>query len=489
MAQTTMLLVAAADRAKHDRYRDPAVAAREIPNAQSAHLFGAYPFVHTFDPALAAAWLAKALSYTPERYDAASPAEQYRIVGDLWTAFGRFFRAANVQVYGWAPARRAFEDALGFRPPVGSYDYFRGRPRCDWDDQDKSPGMLGGAWRAEAARIYNALPGSDRDMGRYITPYEVIFGRKEDFVDEDNQGCNLGGSGRFACHAPTGEMHRYWLQGDGVLRGGSPNGYSAASGGQIGWVQRAAWNPWSGQHRVFFIPPLRWYYDLLRPLVERAQTYSVSEFVREVKRDVALANDARSREFTVTEESLPAAATREYLAAQREQASLPSIVDASGRAVAGIAAAINPLAGLVGGAVSLVASLAVRAAQSDAPRWIDVFGRFTPAFDYFAISDTIGGATAMFELLPWPEGIPEPGTHGIDAKVEETEDEKLKRVAREERARKNADRPPNTPPVTPPNGPPAQGSGGTLLTLGLLGGAGYLGWKNRAALKRAFGGR
>jgi hypothetical protein len=472
MPTVTMLLAAAADAAKHARYADPAEV-RTIRDVAAANSDDVYPFVHTFDPELAAAWLAKAMTFTVATYDTLSNEGKYEYTRKLWVAVGNVFKALNVRMYGWEPFRLIMERVLG-APPRDSAQYVRGKPA------DELPGRYGGAWREDAIRFWAQAQGHRAYGGG---PETVVFGRKQDFAI-DSMGCNIlvadgapyGNSVpgiADTCQNPTGEAHRLWWQSNGSERGGNGDMYRQASSGFTGYVAEqqdagvgsgfdALGRSVSGArlpNRLFWIPPLRAYFDLG---VEVAQTLdaavratSLVEFVRNVRRDVILRNRDVEREFHIPVDRLPGAATELYRQEVQDQMVTTGLVDAAGRAIAGIAGTINPVAGIITGAVSMLTSAAVRAVLGRPERFIDVFGRPTPAYEVFAQSDSVGGIMGVLRNVPWPEGVPKPADY--DAKVR-AEKERLAYEASKQ-AQRDRDRQgsfPAQPPPRPPPPPPPQ---------------------------------
>lgn len=515
MPTVTMLLAAAADAAKHARYADPAEV-RTIRDVAAANREDVYPFVHTFDPELAAAWLAKAMTFTVAGYDALSNEGKYEYTRQLWVAVGNVFKALNVRMYGWEPFRLIMERLLG-APPRDSDEYLRGKPA------DELPGRYGGAWREDAIRFWAQAQGHSPYRGG---PETVVFGRKQDFAI-GSMGCNIlvadgapyGNSLpgiADTCQNPTGEAHRLWWQSNGSERGGNGDMYRQASGGFTGYVAEqqdagvgsgfdALGRSVSGArlpNRLFWIPGLRAYFDLglevAQTLDAAVRATSLVEFVRNVRRDVILRNRALENRYSVPVDRLPAEAVRRYEREVQDQMVTTGLVDAAGRAVAGIAGTINPVAGIIAGAVSLVTSAAVRAAIGSPGRYIDVLGRPTPAYEVFAQSDSVGGIMGVLRNVPWPEGIPRPSDYDARmlAEKERLAHEASKQAQRDRDRQGSAPAQPPPRPPPPPRGGSGDGGGdgggdgvGTLLALGALGGAGYLAWKQRAALKRALGGR
>lgn len=492
----TMLLVAAARENDQVRYADPNEV-RALTSVANANARGIYPFVHTFEPELALAWLTRALTYTPAGYEARNDEGKYEYTLGLWTAVGNFFRAANLRMYGWEPLRLAFERVLG-APPRGTPEYLRGKI------VDRLPGRYGGAWRVDAVRLYAAAAPSEAAL----VPDAVTFGLPRDFA-LDSMGCNISVSEAQAeagygssvpgvndtCTNPTGEQHRLWWQSNGVVRGNKADLYRTASSGRTGWVS----NPvvyFPNDRRLFWIPGLRSYFDLAREIAQALEV-AISKrdlvtFIRDVKHDVILRNSALSDSFRLPQDQLAQASLAAYARELSDQMRTAGIVDAAGRSVAGLAGEVTPLAGIIGGGLSLLTSAIVRAAISRPDRYIDVFGRPTPAPEVFAGSDTVAGSVSALRDVSWPEGVTlsdalaPPDPDAVQA-AKEREAYEAGKAGQRERDRQG--NPVAPPPGQPP--PPARGGDGaaTVIGLGLLGGAGYIAWKKRAALKRALTGR
>lgn len=192
---------------------------------------------HWYDPDAAARWLAvcREEKFSVAAINALPPEQQNARVIELWTAFGRFWRAMNVCPYGWARWRRLCERAWGYP----SYD------NGGWLGRINTPyynGQYGGVWRQRAhATIYTppepkaqySTAFGRSTSSRFFTsqdnpefgPTDVVFGDHGSYAIE-NAGSRPTTAGALpnSAFAPTAEVHRVWMQRNGALMGGYPRG-------------------------------------------------------------------------------------------------------------------------------------------------------------------------------------------------------------------------------------------------------------------------
>jgi hypothetical protein len=450
----------------------PAVLAqyRSIAAATSA---GIYPFVHSCDPDLARSWLRYATSKSATDIMALSPAEQINWVQAAWEAFGKAFQSLNLRPYGWSRLRQRCEIAWGGVPPGDSVaspsspTYWNGRLIEDGELERGRPGQWGGSWRIEGYDMAVRQGVGNRFIRTQgFGVNDVIFG------GEDTSGADVGYNfDAVGCHpldpnqmpdtcfAPTGEVHRLWLQGNGAL-----SGYhlydEAEIARQFSYGVGAGWDRWAaelsdpaiGSTRLYFLPPIRWYWELLfapvrglqipgyRPqraqvqaavavggdgngsarvlglpagydpsldlsLAEYALALPPEEFVREVMRDVVIRNYQMAANKGIRSparvKELMGAGADALLDQTEEEGNLLSTMTSAGFTIAGSVAAINPLAGLVAG-VGVVVSYVLYKIASIQERYIDVFGRLMPTYESLAYTDVED------QFWSWMRGIGTP---------------------------------------------------------------------------------
>lgn len=425
---------------------------------------GVYPFVHSCDPELARSWLRYATSKSYADIAALPPAEQINWVQAAWEAFGKAFQAFNLRAYGWSRLRQRCEVAWGGVPPGDnassptSPTYWEGRKIEDGNLEIGRPGQWGGAWRVEGYDMA-VRQGVGRRFVRTqgFGVNDVIFGGENTSSTDvgyefDRVGCHPLDPNQMpdTCFAPTGEVHRLWMQGNGVL-----SGYhiydEAEIARQFSYGVGAGWERWAaelsdpaiGSTRLYFLPPLRWYWELLfapmrglqipgyRPqreqvgalivelqaavatngaqggarvlglpsgydasldlsLAEYALALPPEEFIREVMRNVVV----RNYQMAANKGIRSSARVRELMGAgadalldQTEQeGNLLSTMTTAGFTIAGTVAAINPIAGLVAGVGVVVSYVLYNIAKIDS-RYIDVFGRLMPTYESLAYTD------------------------------------------------------------------------------------------------------
>lgn len=209
--------------------------------AAQSYAIGATVRLQWYDPDAAMAWLAYCRSdrFSREAINSLPSLEQNTRVVELWDAFGKFWQCLNVSPYGWARFRRLVETLWGYPKYDIGGEGWRGKVNTPFGN-----GQYGGAWRQRAhAAIYtprvtpdqygsfSPAYGGVRDQfytsggGPEFGPDNVVFGTKEPYAIE-NAGNRAGEVGTLpnTNFAPTAEVHRVWLQRNGVLIGGYPNG-------------------------------------------------------------------------------------------------------------------------------------------------------------------------------------------------------------------------------------------------------------------------
>lgn len=195
--------------------------------------------LHWFDRTKAAAWLAECASprFSAEAINVLPPADQNARVIELWTAFGNFWQSLNVCPYGWARWRRLCEKAWGYPSYAPTADGWKGKR-----NQPLYNGAYGGQWRDAAHNaIYRPIAPQAAHSVAYgssnssvfwtgngnpnFGPTDVIFGDPSVYAEE-NAGGRPGTSNFFtgSAFAPTVEVHRIWMQRNGSIYGGYPNG-------------------------------------------------------------------------------------------------------------------------------------------------------------------------------------------------------------------------------------------------------------------------
>lgn len=457
-----------------------------IQSAQSLNI-GAIVRLHWYDPDAATGWLNYARSdrFSRETINALPSLEQNTRVVEMWDAFGRYWRALNVSPYGWARFRRLCEAQWGYP------SYSLGQD--GWNGKINTPqrnGQYGGTWRRRAhaaiytpavaasqAASYSPRFGVHRDQ--FITgngnpefgPTDVVFGTRDPYALE-NAGNRPGERGTLPNNgfAPTVEVHRIWMQRNGTLIGSYPDGLNrtyadATPGAPWGRTLAEAWrgynfseppanNPgrwddWTigfalpqaatagGTDTQWTVPPLVWYWELLRgvqslptgygdsptyPNEPASPTPSMSvldylasktpdAIVREVMNDVQWRNDTMASKNGVVQSTLGDEAGRRELDRQRE-AQTPSlaaqIVAGTATAIGGVVslASASPaglaMAGMVSQAVRLVDSLSRDGNIEE--RRTDIFGRLMPVLDTVGIADSESGARVSITEAGTPSG-------------------------------------------------------------------------------------
>lgn len=447
---------------------------------------GAIVRLHWYDPDAATAWLNYARSdrFSRETINTLPSLEQNARVVEMWDAFGRYWRCLNVSPYGWARFRRLCEAQWGYP------SYSLGQD--GWSGKINTPqrnGQYGGMWRRRAhAAIYTPAVAASQvasysprfgvHRAQFVTgngnpefgPTDVVFGTRDPYAIE-NAGSRASERGVLPNRgfAPTVEVHRVWMQRTGELIGSYPSGldrtYADANPGAP-WGRTLAeawrgynfseppannpgrWDDWTigfalpqaatagGTDTQWTVPPLLWYWELLRgvqslptgygdsptyPNEPASPTPSMSvldylasktpdAIVREVMNDVQWRNRAMATNTGVVLSALGDEAGRRELDRQRE-AQTPSlaaqIVAGTATAIGGVVslATANPLglgmAGMVSQAVRLVDSLSRGTAEE---RRTDVFGRLMPTLDTVGIVDDSSGARLSITEAGTPSG-------------------------------------------------------------------------------------
>jgi len=346
-------------------------------------------FTHWMDAEWASQRLAACSAPTDAAIDAMAPVAQFDAVRRIWRDFGLYWQGCNVRCYGWSIWRRICEESWG-----------------DRSEMREKPATLG-AWRREAAR----RAALHRD-GHATAAVNFGWG----FASRSG-ACDPGATETGACMAPTGEVHRVWLAGNCDL-GGDPffgparmAAYPAHScppearsndgwlcDGLIPWVPAAQ----TGMFRnlVFYGPPLVWYARLLRSVIpglrvgakardlfrgeaapgdlsvlEYLAALGPEEVVREVRRDVTLANNRAATALGRSPADLVGLGDRQAIDAEARDQRTASAVGALAQGAATSLIAVNPVLGLAAGLgvfVGRAIASATSADQDDWPR--DVFG-------------------------------------------------------------------------------------------------------------------
>ena len=427
------------------RYQDIAQAsAREV-----------FVYFYTHDPSKAAAWIRAASRYSDADINAMPVRQQYETVMAMWGAFGNFWQASNLSPYAWAPFRKACESAWCARPssvtgtpPRGS-PYWRGRVVVEnhpGANDDILPGKWFGAWRDAALASFRQYGGGEGSRTDSLGPDQVIFGDPTSWHSE-----NIGCQNNNRCHAPTGETHRVWMQFDGTITGGNLYGSLATSEGVAGpglgvtvpwpyngvgtmsgdWRSDDRWQakPVTSANRLWYIPPLVWYWRLLRApipglkiggagpdvsLVAYLAAQDPYVFAREVLLDVVTRNKAMASANGVTDTSLAAKAGTLFQRSETDRVQTISEVSGMTHAFTGLLAPLASLGpvgagvALAGGAIDLVTTLITPALTPDSPRPIDVFGRLMPAYEYSIVTTDYTAFVENMRAIGLPEAAPRP---------------------------------------------------------------------------------
>lgn len=418
-----------------------------------------YVFAQWIDTSLAYAWLAEARKYSYAEIDAWAPepatveaaTRQHDEVIRMWRAFGKFWRGMNVSPYAWRKFRERLQVAWGAPPEmVDGTDnpvHFRGidvrgENPCGRDSNVAARGT----WRLAIAAAANQY-GPDTHDGQWDA-CQVLFGTRQAWREgQDNIGCPSG----LGCPAPTGEQHRVWMQNDGSIRGGTawaPAEIAAVTGADRGintferdgipggLLDRGAFR-WDWQarvtvdcnitspygttcpDRVYALAPMAWYWRLLREpvaglravggttdlsLIDYLIATPAEALLREIARDVVIRNTSMAQEHHVTLERLPGTALEEYARRQEASARTARDIQLVVSSVSSTIGSLNPIAALIGGAVSLTSSIVAPLVTRDDTKPIDVFGRLMPAFEQFAMFGNLSIFENARRNMGYPDG-------------------------------------------------------------------------------------
>lgn len=442
------------------------------PDAQRASSVVA--FVHLFDGYVARAWIREAATGDAANMDLMTPDAQRAEVVRVWQAFANYWRALNVNPLAWMPLRWAFEDAFGH--PRSSFE------RGSGADPRVSPEETQAHYRGVRWQFTETQNGAATDYGastddpcgtapcaregwfrdRLRTAYLAVTGRSLDGVPIrwawSQRQLGQGGGG-FA-------LHRLRLRGDATVYAHpimvSPQDWNRRYGDAHAGGMNISETDWRADWRAildrdgaaYAVPASRWYFDLLRTpiaglratpggrdlsLVDYLVAKEPEQVLRDVRRDVMVLNLRAMQEAGITREdqlfvaarrqetereTRNATATLEEM--QRDQQRTSAILTAATTT----AAAINPVAGVIAGAVSLIAQInrsLLRPDRSDLFE-LDVFGRPMPTFEPFALTDArpvLEGNVRAAGLPPGARPDPE-----VDRARREAASRELDRVTR-----------------------------------------------------------
>lgn len=413
-------------------------------------------------------------------------------------------RALNLSLYAILPYRQLAERLWGYFP-YESENYFvgfLGRAVQEW-----SAPAYGrtGEWRTRIAQAHNERTGTSRWSGP-----EVMFGAPGLF--NPDVGCtNISLSGTASCGRPTGEAHTVWIHPLNLIRGGlltwSPSLDPLAVMDQLtvgtrqtgwwsgGWqdVYWYVYTPGVGRHRLFAMPPVGWYWGMffdpqpefgMRSLVQWLRTTTPDEILRTVRRDNTRRNMQVAEAYGVADvlSIVGAGQITAQASAESEQRNRQVLGALLGGATAA-ATAVNPIAGLVVGAVSLTTQFVMTlAGRNDAAnRRIDVFGQMCPTFvqfnlwesqtTYEAEQQRQGGWPAVPDLSIYMGAVLDPVTKAQAQQI----------LAQTASGVTMQTTPPPAPPLAP--SPPSRSGvsfgtvAGILGGVALLGTGGVLGWR------------
>ena len=421
---------------------------------------------HLFDAYAARVWIREALRGSGETIDgflASDPDQQRAEVIRVWRAFANFWRALNVNPYAWMPLRHAFEDAWGHPrsaaergPSVTAEENALHLQGVTWRFQElregfgaetvyqttsNDPGLPPGATRVAwegwfRARLREAhLRVGGADLG----DRRIVWGWTRRRYGEGGGGLSLhrlrlawnASSPADAWVHPVMSTPAQTWNADALFDPGSPIFELNVPGAARGW---------SDDFRVivdddgiaYALPASRWYFDLLRAprpglrvreggpdlsLVEYLDARGPEEVLREVMRDVMVLNlaamdanqltredqlftEAARREFATNHETR----TQDLADVQRSRNTASAVLDAA----TGIAAAANPIAGVIVGAAALIGRLGLmtlRPAEDSTAR-VDVFGRPMPTFEQFEATGSRSVLEGHLRAVGLPPGAP-----------------------------------------------------------------------------------
>lgn len=442
--------------------------------------------------------------FSRETINALPSLEQNARVVEMWDAFGRYWRALNVSPYGWARFRRLCEAQWGYPSYADGQDGWNGKPNIPymngrwggaWRQRAKAAiynptGVPRGSYspafdRGDTSAHFYTSRGN-QDFGAH----EIVFGTQEPYAIE-NAGGRPGQRGVLPdrSFAPTVEVHRVWMQRTGTIGGGYNDGLNrtyadanTTATSEVGpstianlWRifnfsepppnNPGRWDDWTigfalpdaaagiqggagARHRragstdvLWTVPPLVWYWELLRGVQSLPTGYgdsptypneppsptpsmSVLDYlaskrpeaiVREVMNDVQWRNRAMAEKNGIAEAGLGNAAAMREIDNLREAAT-PSLATSIVSGIATLAGGVvtlgaGPIAGKAGLAAAGMVSTAARlvdsldnAYEAMEMRRTDVFGRLMPALDTVAIVDDESGARVSITEAGTPSG-------------------------------------------------------------------------------------
>ena len=363
---------------------------------------------NTCDPDLARAWLTEALRLDADAIERLDGRVQVQAVMDQWQAWANFCSALNIRCNASARYSAACEAAWGVESGVST--------SLNWLDKNGRP-HTNGEWRGRFWRHYASNGGR--------TPWNVcVFGHAHAPPHRSQEYVDAMRSGRFF-HSPTGETHRVWIQPDNTLGGYQTifpdevpyyfDGRRAdrwtdlqykgllgpcGSPGFLGCGQ-------SDEERgldVFTLPPMRWYWELLRPVLEHARTVGPLAFVWECFLDVKARNLAMARKLKLP--GVDALVGRaERLAADRiEEAETERNEDIEKfRSTAGMAGDFAKMIAGVGAAI--LSGLWELGGMAEGAAYTDHLGRLLPVFELFRLVDSVDEVEAVQRVMPqFPAG-------------------------------------------------------------------------------------
>ncbi len=379
-------------------------------------------FIHYCDLQLAAQWLDRAIELAADdsAIDALPVPQQYGRVTGSYEAYGKFWQALNVRPYGWAEHADRWQDVVRQMfhvqtwvtqaAPDGRVISASERPvpyakRPADATPDQAFDALG-PWRGPMARFYARAP-VQVIVG---TPHDVGYARR------DEAACGTAIlTGCSQCLGPSGEVHRVWLTNAGRLACGIttppdeiPEKWDYDAGASTNW--RFSVGQVTGGS-VYFMPSMKQYLDVLRPLLAALKGRDLLALVREVWCNVQGKNfwtfyasgkgpDALA---SFAEMARANADTRELDARRR-------VVSLAGSGT-GLATLANPIAGAImggGAAVLLVINQLLPASGFHTTASNDWAGRTEPALEVLRFTDASERAEASVAEQSMPAPPPTP---------------------------------------------------------------------------------
>lgn len=371
------------------------------------------------------------------------PATQTQVAMTQIEYVMRALRALNVCPTAILRLRRCMERLWGFFA-YDSDQYMEGASAEVIADRLQAASYVPGdpgEWRRQIAAAFQ------RAYGHAYTDYtfgagDVLFGLEQDY-NEGSIGCRIaeGEDARSpsSCFAPTGECHRVWFQTNGSLRGGkvyTPQEMRAAidavssfdpyrrlcADPQCGWEATLyePHRPVVGRWRLYALPPLRWYWQIFFAPQPEFGGVSFAEWllaqdpvslIRSLRQENTRRNAAVADAYGVQIADLVGEgqvnAAQEQARAERRRQQVEGYVQLAGESATAIAGAINPIAGLIAGAASIVGRVIARAAtQAIARIRVDVFGQIYPVFSQFAVYETKASFDSNMIRVGPPPGPP-----------------------------------------------------------------------------------